>query len=190
MGVATSIWDAALSSLALIKAYLGTDEKQDAEPAHSAVYDVRAEDHNVIVAGLAECALRLRIGNVVGYMFSQPNCTASQTNVDLYRASGGDTALLFTVAPWAGSVVGLAVRVENARSAGTLTVKWTLGGAEQTLSVTIDGTNSQKHVATQLPGVETFALKDELGVSVTTDGTWAAGSTPSVEVELLVAYGE
>lgn len=187
MGVSTSIYTQ--TTAALMKSYLGTDEKQDFAPSNSAVYDVRSEDWNKIVAALAEVAMRTRLGNLCVYTFSVPDATASQTSVAMYRESGADTTRTKVIAPWAGSVVGLAVYGEGARTAGTLTIKWGKNGTEQTLSVVIDGSNTQKNYATQLPAVEAFAAGDELTCTFTTDGSWAAGATPSVSVDLLVAYG-
>lgn len=176
------------STVAQIKAYLGTDEKLDLSPAQSAVYDVRAQDFNRILAGLAEVAFRIRYGMLVSMQFSYPNIPASQTNLEIYRGSGADTALLRTVAPFDGSIIGITARTENARTAGSLDAHPSVGGAAGALSAIIDVTNTQRHYAVQLPQVETFSAGDELGVMVTTDGTWAAGATPSVDVDLLVSY--
>lgn len=188
MGITTSIFDQA--TIALMKTYLGTDEKEDAVPSLSVTYDVRAQDFNRILAGLAEVAFRCRYGMMVALQFSHPNVAASQTDLEIYRGSGGDTALLRTVAPFPGSVVGLAVRVENARTAGTLTVEWAKAGVGQTLAVVIDDDPTQKGYSVQLPQTETFVAGDELGVVITTDGSWAAGATPSVDVDLLVSYND
>lgn len=189
MGIATSIFGAALSTLSALKSYLGGDEHANWEPVHSDTYDFDAVDWNTVVAGLSEVALRTRIGNIVVLNFSHPNVTASQTDASFYRNSGGDTALLRAVSPWAGSIVGLAVRVENARTAGTMTVNWRYGTTKGTLAAVIDGTNTQIRYVTQLPGTEAIAAGAELNVVFTTDGSWAAGATPSVTVDLYVAMG-
>lgn len=186
MGVTTSIFDQ--TTIALVKTYLGTDDKQDSAPSRSAVYDVRAEDWNRIAAGLAEVAFRLRFGMLITAPFSHPNAAASWTDQEIYRHGGGDTALLYLVAPFAGSLIGLSVRTEGARTAGTLTAGWSKNGALQTLTTDIDGTDTQKSYASQVPQTETFDAGDEIGAMVTTDGTWAAGSTPSVQVDLLLSY--
>lgn len=195
MSVSTSIWDAALATVAAIKSYLGGDEKLDMPPSKSAIYDVRAADHNAIVAGLAEVALRCRAGMLVRFSFSHPNVTASGTAQSFYRDGGGDTARLVAVMPWAGSVVGVAVRVENARTAGTLTVNVEVAGTPITLEVTIDGTHAQNHYAVQLPAVavtagDVFAAGDTVEATWTTDAAWAAGATPTVDVDVYLAMGE
>jgi hypothetical protein len=189
MTVSTSIFDSSYTTSTLIRAYLGGDDKENEEPIHDEDTNIDADNWNKLVAGLEEVAKRLRPGNLAVYEFSQANCTASQTNVDLQRA--GDDAARTGVTAWRdGSVVGLAVWVEGARSAGTLTVSWTIGGTEQTMTCIIDDSPTQFGRSYQLPGVETFDALDVLGVSVTTDATWAAGATPSISCDLIVSYGE
>jgi hypothetical protein len=190
MTVSTSIYGATLTTLSLIKSYLGGDGKKNAEPIHSTEYDIDADEHNRIVAGLAEIAARTRVGNVSVIHFSQPDATAGQTAVVLARDGAYDLTVTEHVAPWAGSIVGLSVSVENARSAGTLTIHWTNAGTPGTLASVIDGTDDQRTYDVQLPGVDTFAAGARLGVTVTTDGSWAAGTTPSLSVDLVVAYGD
>lgn len=176
------------ATIATIKTYLGTDEKADLFPSQSETYDIRAADFNRILAGLSEVAYRCRFGMIVALPFSYPNVPASQTDLEIYRCGGGDTALLRTVAPWDGSIIGITARTENARSAGSCAVHPSVAGVAQTLEALIDGTNSQKHYASQVPQTETFTAGQELGVMLTTDGTWAAGATPSIDCDLIVSY--
>ena len=176
------------ATIAALKTYLGTDEKLDLTPALSEIYDLRSQDFNRLLAGLSEVAFRIRFGMFVALPFSHPNVAASQTNLEIYRGSGADVALLRTVAPFDGSMVGITARTENARTAGQCAVHPSLNGAVKNLEALIDVTNTQKHYATQLPQVETFSAGDELGVMLTTDGTWAAGATPSLDVDLYVSF--
>lgn len=115
-------------------------------------------------------------------VFSQPNATANQTAVALLVGSGGDAALTEIPAPRAGSVVGISIRSEGARTGGTCTVDVTVGGVATGLQAVLDATNTQQDEATQEKDTDTFALGDRVGVDVTTDGTWAAGATPSIVV--------
>jgi hypothetical protein len=188
MAVSTSIFTQA--TLATLKTYLGGDGMVNSEPVHDVTRDLDATLWNKIVAGLAEVALRLRPGNLVALMWSQANVTAGQTDVELARGSAGDAALKRFVAPAPGAVTHLSARVENARTGGTLTVKWTKNGEVQAnLPLVINGTNTQAHYVVQLPSVAeaAFVAGDQLGIAITTDGSWAAGSTPSLEVDMLVA---
>lgn len=195
MTVSTSIYSYATTSTA--KAYLGGDEKADLTPSVSSTYDVRSDDWNKIVSGLVECGLRTRYGAPCTYFFSQANCTASQTAVELARGSAADANLTEVVAIAAGKIVGLAVFSEGARSAGTCTIKVEVNGTPTTISAVLDGTNAQKHYVRQTPAAaaaaatpDTFAAGDTIEVTVTTDGSWAAGSTPSIAVDLYLHFGD
>lgn len=168
--------------------WVGGDEKRNKEPVYDAAYDIDADDHNHIAKGLADVVARTKLGGVVSVLFSQPDATAGQADVALYRASGADTALLVLVAPWAGSVVGISVRSEGARTAGQASVVWSKNGSAQALKARLDAATPQKATATAAWGTETFAAGDEIGVLITTDGSWAAGATPSIHVDLFVAF--
>jgi len=164
-------------------------------PIYSSTRDLDAEDWNKIVAGLSEVALRNRFGMLVCSSWSAPNVAASASAVALYRGSGGDTANSVQLMPWAGTIVGLAVRVENARTAGTLTINVEVWGTPIQLEVVIDGSEPQEATVTQLPAAavtagDTFAAGDKIEVTYTTDGSWAAGATPSVDVDLYLAVGD
>lgn len=194
MTVSTSIYEQATADD--IKTYLGTDEKVDSFPSTDTQKHVRAQDFNRIISGLADVAQRTRYGMVCQSLWSHPNVTASQTAASLYRAGGGDTALIKTVAPWDGFLIGLGVWCENACTAGTLTINVEVNGTPLTLSVGLESvTNTQSNYTSQ--DTETaddasdiFSAGDLIEVTFTTNGSWAAGSTPSVGVDLYLAMGE
>lgn len=196
MTVSTSIYSYATSATS--KAYLGGDEKADLVPSVSSTYDVRSEDWNKIVSGLVEAALRTRYGAApCNYLFSQADCTASQTAAHLIRASAYDADLTEVVAIASGQIVGLSVRAEDARSAGTCTINVEVNGTPTTISCALDGTNTQSHYVRQTPAAaaaaatpDEFSAGDLISVTVTTDGSWAAGTTPSIAVDLYLHYGD
>ncbi len=188
------IWDAAYTTVGLIKSYLGTDAKVDSPPSKSSVYDIRADDWNKKVAGLADVALRTRPGMLVVHRYSHPNVTAGGTAVDLYRGGGGDTGLLLAVMPWGGRIVGIGARCENARTAGSCVVNVEITAVQAALAVTIDAANPLRVYTSQLPAAapsnDQFAAAAEIGVTYTTDGSWAAGATPSLDVDVYLAMGD
>ena len=186
MGVTTSIWDQ--STLALIKTYLGGDEHTNDEPIHNDATDVDSTDWNKIVSGLGEVALRTINGNILDLHFYQSDCTAGQTNVDLQRSA--DTVDQDFVAPLAGSVIAISISIENAVTVDDCIVTWTKNGTEGVLQAKLDTVNTLKHYASQEPGTETFDAGDLVGVSVTTDALFAAGVTPTISVDLIIALGE
>lgn len=198
MAVTDSIFDLALTTLALIKARILPvvfDNLVNEEPIHDATRDIDALQMNRLTAYLGDVGLRTRPGLLVPYAFSLANATAPQAITALARDGANDAARVAATAWRGGHIVGVAVWVENARTAGTLTITPTVNGVAITsFTVVIDGTNVQFHRANQLPGtvtapVTTFSAKDRLGLSWTTDAAWAAGATPSVSAELIVSYG-
>jgi len=191
MGITESIYDAARTTQALIKTWLGGDEMTNEEPVHDATEDIDAVLWNKMVQAHSEIAKRTRPGNLVAYYFSQADCTASQTDVVLPVGEGGDAAQVAEVAWLDGSLVGLAVWVEGARTAGTLTVDATVNGTKvANMTLDINAAPVQYGRFRQLPAIDTFSSLDLLGIKITTDGTWAAGATPALRVALLVSYGE
>lgn len=118
--------------------------------------------------------------------WSQANATASQSAVAL--TLNGDSGLTEIVFPWAGKVIGISVASQNARSAGTCTVDATIDGTVTGLQAVLNGSNTTYHSATQaLATADTFTAGQRIGVKVTTDGDWAAGTTPSIVVCVVVA---
>lgn len=198
MAVTDSIFDAALTTLALIKARIlpgVSDGMLNEEPIHDAFRDADADHHNRVLAYLSEAGLRTRPGNVVHYAFSVANAIANQAALAMAREGANDAARIAATAWRGGQIVGLAVWVEGARTAGTLTITPTINGSAvgTALDVVIDATNVQFNRFNQLPStvtspVSTFSALDRLGVDWATVA-FAAGATPSVSVDLIVTYG-
>lgn len=125
------------------------------------------------------------VGGSTALRFTDDDLTASATSQVLWAP--GDTGLTESVMPFSGSIVGIAVQCQNARTAGTATFKPTINGTESsTLSAVLNATNTQYAYGSQLARVENFAAGQRIGVKATTDGSWAAGVTPSVLVEVWV----
>jgi hypothetical protein len=184
-----SVWNPSLTTEALTLAQFGGDAHANEEPVHDDTYDFDANDFNNIAKGLAQVVKRLRYGNLVPYSFSTAD--ASGTATTQLQALGNDTAIKYATALMGGSIVGLTIWVEGARTAGSLTATATVNGASSaTLSCVIDGSNTQYNRAYQLPGTVTFSAKDRLGVQIVTASSFAAGTTPSCRVDLFVSYGE
>lgn len=70
-----------------------------------------------------------------------------------------------------GRISGISVALSAARIGGTATFTASLNAAQQTLSVTIDGTNTQFNAATQASG-DTFSAGDRLSIRFDTDASW------------------
>lgn len=125
-------------------------------------------------------------GHRKDYLWSQADCTASQSAVAM-AMHGGDAAITGVPMARAGSITALTIQSENARSAGTCTVAVTKNGTATAVTAVLNGTNTTKVTTASAKDTVTFAAGDVIGCKVTTDGDWAAGSTPSlladVEVE-------
>jgi hypothetical protein len=110
----------------------------------------------------------------------QDNVPGTQSAVALSRAAARTEALM----PLAGSVVGIIVYTNEARTAGTLTVEATINGTGTGLTAVLDGTNTTTKLTTQAIGADTFTAGQRLGVKITT-ASWTP-TTADIDVSLLV----
>lgn len=101
--------------------------------------------------------------------WERADVAASQSAVALKLNANNDELVM----PRNGSIVAITVASNAARTAGTLTVKPTVNGAEQLLSAVLDAANTQFKSTTQAVGTETFTAGQRIGVKITTDATWA-----------------
>lgn len=119
--------------------------------------------------------------------WQQVNVSASQSNVDLNLL--GSSTNLFLVVPFAGNIVSMSLASNAARSGGTLTVKPTINGAESTtLSAVLNAATTTTTYSVQVPDGDAFFAGDLIGVSVTTDGSWAP-TTADIVVTLFIKTG-
>jgi hypothetical protein len=72
---------------------------------------------------------------------------------------------------FSGSIIGLSVHTEDARTAGSITVNVKKNGVTQ-FSVVIDGTNPEWNTSTQASGTYTVAAGDEITVEVVADASY------------------
>lgn len=119
--------------------------------------------------------------NVIAIPFYIANAAASQSAVVLSmpgEATATDMGQM--PIPWAGSIVGLSVAVEAARTAGTLTLNPTINGTATAQSVVIDDDPTTYNTAQYARGAYPITAGQRVGMKMTTDADWAAGTTPSV----------
>lgn len=105
----------------------------------------------------------------IPYNFFQDNVAASQSGVALNFTG---TTVAEIEAPWAGSIVGIMVVSNDARTADTLTVDATVNGTVIGLQAVLDVTNSTHHSDTQAKDTDSFSAGDRIGVKITTGGSW------------------
>jgi len=112
----------------------------------------------------------------------QDNVAASQSAVALLRPNSRTEVPM----PTGGSVIGIVVFTNDARTAGTLTVDATIDGTVTGLTAVLDGTNTTTKATTQAVDLDTFTAGQRIGVKITTDGSWAP-TTADIDVAVLVA---
>lgn len=102
----------------------------------------------------------------------QDNVAANQAAVELTRLAAGTNPNTF-IPVRAGSILGVAVYSNAARSAGTLTVEVFKNGTGTGLTAVLDATNTTFKATTQAKDTDTFAAGDRLDIRITTDASWA-----------------
>jgi len=117
--------------------------------------------------------------------FYQDNVTASQSAVALNMTCSSATAITGIPAIRAGSIIGISVTSNEARSAGVLTVDATIAGSVTGLQAVLDDNPTTQAVTTQAKDADTFTAGQLLGIKITTDGDWAP-TTADITCWLLV----
>lgn len=109
-------------------------------------------------------------GDKQQFSFMQSDVAAAQAAValDVLGLAGNTEYVL----PYAGSVVGISIASNDARTAGTLTVDATIDGAVTGLQAILDAANTQYKATTQARELDTFAAGQRIGVKITTDAGW------------------
>jgi len=101
----------------------------------------------------------------------QDNAAATQTAVQLTRFAAGVVPTMF-VPVRAGSVLGVCVLSNEARTAGTLTVEVYKNGAATGLTAVLNGTDTTFKATTQGKDNDTFVAGDQIDLRVTTSADW------------------
>lgn len=122
-------------------------------------------------------------GHKQSFGFMQQNVSASQSAVamDVLGLEGNTEVVM----PFAGSVLGIGVASNAARTSGTLTVDVTVNGVAMGLEAQLDASNTQYHSATQAKDTDDFNAGDRLGVKITTSADWAP-TTADIVVTVIV----
>ena len=189
MSVTESIFDAARNTETLIRSWLGGDEKINATPVHDETKNIDADEWNNLVAGVSEVAFRLRKGNIHVVKFYIANATAGLTNQEL-QIFGPDASRLTERQLFDASVVGIVAECENAITANDATVVPYLNGvASSNLEVVLDSSNQYARDY-QLPNLEGVDALETIGCKLTTHASFAAGTTPSIWVDVYLSLGE
>jgi hypothetical protein len=131
----------------------------------------------------ADLAKAINIGGQAVDGWYIESVQANQTNQILERLKGAlplgvSNPVTDNPSGWialrAGSVTGIAVHSNTARTAGTLTLKVFKNGVQLgTLSAVLDGTNTSFKATTQAKNLDAYVAGDILDLRMTTDANWA-----------------
>lgn len=127
-------------------------------------------------------------GQLVAFNFMQDAVAASQTDVQLPiiedGATSGTTGIDGYCVPFDGEIVAIAYSLSAAGSAGTLTIGPTVDGTEKT-ALTQTVTTGQEGRAVVKRGSIPVAAGEQIGVEITSDGSWN-GTSADLAVQVYV----
>ena len=126
-----------------------------------------------------------KFGAVVAFPFGVSNATWSASNVDLTTPSSAK----YVVMPANGSVIGLGVVSSEDISAGVATFKahkFSTEYAGSSPAPVLNTTNATASYGSVRPGAITFSAGDTLGVSYTSDATFAPTNSADITAVLYV----
>lgn len=118
-------------------------------------------------------------GQKDSYAFMQDAVAASQTDVQLpiaEVAAGAGNAIDGVPMLMAGEIIGITWKLSAAGTAGVFTIGPTVGGTEKTALTQTVGTAASGRAKVNR-GTIPFAAGDEIGVEITTDGSWDGTSS-------------
>lgn len=148
-----------------------TMDAADVNTPNNEIVAVQTELGTVPKGTFADVKARLNVlGGIVLGPFAQRNVPASQAAVDIGFLADADFKQ--AVAFRAASIIGIAIRSTEARTAGTLTAEVFKGGVATGLTAVLDATNTQTKVTTQAVALDTVVAGDLLTVRITTDAAW------------------
>lgn len=140
------------------------------------------------VSTATQTALDAKLAKALIPGFGRLNLAAGLTNDKLFRPlpglSGGID--LPVVMDRAGSILGISVAANAARSAGSATFEVWKNAVATGLTAVLNAATPQFTWATQAVDADTFVAGDRLDVRVTTTGDWAPTTT---EVEAVITVG-
>lgn len=126
-------------------------------------------------------------GQLIALHFAQDAVAASQTDAQLYVmevAAGAALAIDGYVMPFNGDVVAISYKLSAAGTAGVFTIGVTIDGTEDANTTQTVGTNAENTQTFPREKVR-FTADEEIGVEITTDGSWD-GTTSDLLVTVWV----
>ena len=130
--------------------------------------------------------------NTIPFSFYVADASGQSQSATAMSATGEATAgdVPQQPCPWAGSIVGLSIQSEAARTAGTLTIQPSINGTAAATSDTLNATDTQYAYTTWRRGLYPVTAGQRIGCLWSSDASWAAGTTPSVRAVVFVHVEE
>jgi len=127
------------------------------------------QERTAIAAGHDDLARRLNeLCEFHQFSFYADNVAASQTDVALL----GPPSTRGYVAGEDGSICTIAIRCNDARTAGSFTVTPRVNGVKAAFSLTIDATNTTVNYDRQNQGIDTFVAGDLIDCVISSTSAW------------------
>jgi hypothetical protein len=141
---------------------------------------------DVLIAAHDEVTTRVNELPVMAPLtFFQDTVAASQTDIALGDPGAGRGY----IAVEDGSIVSVSVRVDDPRTAGSLTVEPTINGTKIGFSVTLNGADTTFKYDRQDQGLDVFLAGDRIGAVITSDGAWLP-TTANIDVSVGVVFSK
>ena len=141
---------------------------------------------DILIAAHDEVTKRVNEINVMDALaFYQDTVAAAQTNTALDDAVAGRGY----IAVEDGSIVSIVARVDDPRTAGTLTVEPRINGTKIGFSVVLDSTNTTFICDRQDLGTDAFVAGDRIDCVITSTGAWTP-VTANLDVSVGVVFAK
>lgn len=124
--------------------------------------------------------------------FAQAQSAASQSAIALtttaVQSTTGTLNITSYVAPFAGSIIGIAATITTTATTGTVSVTPTVNGTASTVaSLVLPIVTNKAYTGTVEASKQPFAAGDLIGVKISTQSTYAP-TTSDVQVVVYVMY--
>ena len=110
-------------------------------------------------------------GHKVQFQWYYNNVAASLTEQKMNVNNSGSNMQQHLMV-FAGSILGITIRTNEARTAGTLTAEVFVDSAGTGLQVSLDGSHGSYHTVTQAKDTDACAVQTSVDVRITTDAGW------------------
>lgn len=126
--------------------------------------------------------------NIIPFEFYVEDASAGNQSAEALASVGEATVadVPQQPCPWAGSIVGISVQCEGARTGGTLTIRPTINGSDAAEALTLDDDPTQYNSAKFARGQYPVTAGQRIGADWSTSSWTCDTGTPSVRAVVYV----